>query len=74
MGTGLRSATAVADRLWLGLANGDLCVFEAGPKPKLLAHWDAHDSAVVSITQVDSLPIALHLVVESSKQMSQASS
>ena len=49
---GVRCAAAVGERLWVGLADGGVRVFETGPKAALLAHFEAHDSAVVSIAQV----------------------
>lgn len=49
---GVRCAAPVGERLWVGLADGGVRVFETGPKAQLLAHFEAHDSAVVSIAQV----------------------
>ena len=49
---GVRCAAPVGERLWVGLADGGVRVFETGPKAALLAHFEAHDSAVVSIAQV----------------------
>ena len=51
MSVGVRCAAPVGERLWVGLADGGVRVFETGPKAVLLAHFEAHDSAVVSIAQ-----------------------
>lgn len=55
---GVRCAAAVGERLWVGLADGGVRVFETGPKAALLAHFEAHDSAVVSIAQVRQRHVA----------------
>ena len=52
MGSGLRCGAAVGDRLWVGLACGAVRVFSTGPNPRLLAHWQAHDSATINLVQV----------------------
>jgi hypothetical protein len=57
MGVGVRCAAAVGERLWFGLATGGVRVFETGPKPVLLAHFSAHDSAIVSIAQVGGISL-----------------
>lgn len=51
MGSGIRCAAPVCNRLWLGLACGSLRVFSTGVKPALLAHWHAHEAGVVSLVQ-----------------------
>ena len=38
-------------RLWVGLACGNIRVFELEHKPQLLGHWHAHDAAVISAVQ-----------------------
>jgi len=38
-------------RLWVGLACGNVRVYDLSDKPHLLAHWHAHDAAVVSAVQ-----------------------
>ena len=49
---GIRCAARVKERMWVGLACGGVHVFACGAAPKLLAHWAAHDCAVVGIVQV----------------------
>ena len=52
MGVGVRSLLCVgAQRLWVGLACGNIRVYDLSDKPHLLAHWHAHDAAVVSAVQ-----------------------
>ena len=40
-----------SQRLWVGLACGNVRVYDLSDKPHLLAHWHAHDAAVVSAVQ-----------------------
>ena len=48
----MRSLLCVgARRLWVGLACGNVRVYDLSDKPHLLAHWHAHDAAVVSAVQ-----------------------
>ena len=52
MGVGVRSLLCIgAHRLWVGLACGNIRVFDLTHKPQLLAHWHAHDAAVISAVQ-----------------------
>ena len=52
MGVGVRSLLCIgAHRLWVGLACGNVRVFDLAHKPQLLGHWHAHDAAVVSAVQ-----------------------
>ena len=52
MGVGVRSLLCVgAARLWVGLACGNIRVYDLSDKPQLLAHWHAHDAAVISAVQ-----------------------
>lgn len=55
MGAGVRCMVRVKERLWVGLACGGVHVFTCGTKPKLLAHWVAHDCAVIAFVQVPNL-------------------
>ncbi len=52
MGVGVRSLLCIgSQRLWVGLACGNVRVYDLSDKPHLLAHWHAHDAAVVSAVQ-----------------------
>ncbi len=58
MGAGVRCAARVKERMWVGLACGGVHVFACGTAPRLLAHWAAHDCAVIGIVQVCRPPRA----------------
>lgn len=51
MGAGIRCASRVGQRIWVGLACGTIHVFSTTGKPRLLANWAAHSCAVIGLVQ-----------------------